>query len=98
MREGDEGHRVLRRRPSSFSVPAPIPKRPMGRLVQMADGTRRGPWRPAIQSATPLRGGLDSIAVSWYRWRLLSGYYDTPEVLDALAGRIVAAEKGLRSP
>ena len=41
-------------------------------------------------SAVALAGCLDPLTLATYQWRVATNAYDTPEVLDALAGRLSA--------
>ncbi|HKS06262.1 MAG TPA: hypothetical protein VJR92_08125 [Gemmatimonadaceae bacterium] len=62
----------------------------------MSDGAGDSTPRRAVPPMSPTPRALDAIAVSWYRWRLLSGYYDTREVLSVIAARLTGRDAGPR--
>jgi hypothetical protein len=63
----------------------------MGRLLTTPWGEFSPERESEPQPRVRLTGALDPLTTAEYRWRIVSGRYDDPALLDVLAERIVQA-------
>jgi hypothetical protein len=61
----------------------------MGRLLTSPWGDHHPDREPEPGALVRLTGALDPLTTAEYRWRIVSGRYDDPALLDALAERVV---------